>query len=367
MSSSANFSNQKGSKMKRIIALIVSIIAILAVIQNVNSAFANTNSCPNGQTSCLIYSAPTMDTSSSTSSVSTTVLSAATASNFSGSKLLIADVNLTPGTNTASCKTVPHGYNSGKLRNGKVYYFYDPKPARICRNGHSPTGWVKVGGGTSGRNCHNPYAPPATRVPGPITKSYILVKDFNTLASTVKATLDVSNTVMSTAMCYTQNSSGWASASAYAYGKGRAAASATSTARAILTTTATNTATNTAVKLVNDQSAQTNESALVAASLDLLASTSVSCGGYTSQQLVCSKGSTTDTNGYTCVKDGSTTPQPTSNPSPGGTNTPPGPNPSPSPGSPSSPCYSTTDGTPVAANPNGTCPAGSYGGVQPSP
>lgn len=68
--------------------------------------------------------------------------------------------------------------------------------------------------------------------------------------------------------------------------------------------------------------------------------------------------------GYTgqypnCTKDGTSTPEPDPET--------PGENPDPAdPGTPGSQCYSETTGQPVAANPDGTCPPGSFGRSAPS-
>ncbi len=47
--------------------------------------------------------------------------------------------------------------------NGKLFYYPESKKAKLCRSENSPTGWVKVAGGKTGRDCHNPAKPSPTR------------------------------------------------------------------------------------------------------------------------------------------------------------------------------------------------------------
>lgn len=51
--------------------------------------------------------------------------------------------------------------NSVRLANGKLYKYNEDVAAKLCRNDNSPTGWVKVAGGETGKPCMNPAIPPA--------------------------------------------------------------------------------------------------------------------------------------------------------------------------------------------------------------
>src|SRR3989344_9587972 len=75
-----------------------------------------------------------------------------------GSIMILADVMLVKGTEESSprCFWTRGGFkNSGTGAEG-LNYFYDPVPGKLCPNRNSPTGWVKVAGGTSGREGYNP-------------------------------------------------------------------------------------------------------------------------------------------------------------------------------------------------------------------
>lgn len=338
-------------------------LAVLVILGFVSALFGLSTNSAVADTTNGTVTAPKIVTSGSTSSIDAVETAYSTAATHSGTKIILEDVNTAPAaTNTHQCMWTVNGYNSGHTKAGKLYWFKDPKRAQICRNSHSPTGWVKVAGGISGRNCHNPYAPPKAKVPGPIVTQYVLVQKIPDSASTVQATLTMVREASVTASCTVTDSSGdTASASAEAFAFGTAYATASASAHAATQVTATHNASLEAQKSVISQSADTATAAFVQATVQLVVKAFATCTKVPVNQVTCTAGNTTDQNGYTCTKDGSTTPQPTSNPSPGGTSTPPGPNPSPSPGSPSSKCYSQSTGQPVASNPDGTCPPGSIG------
>lgn len=71
------------------------------------------------------------------------------------------DVRL-KGTNWKDCFWTKGAFtNSMRLANGKLFYYRDDKRGKLCRNPNSPTGWVKVAGGETGRKCINPAKPKA--------------------------------------------------------------------------------------------------------------------------------------------------------------------------------------------------------------
>lgn len=94
---------------------------------------------------------------------------------------ILEDVKMFNGTDHQNCHWVSGGYNSGRSASGQLMWFHDPVQAKICRNSNSPTGWVKVDGGQTGRNCGNPYKPqgppPGQVVNGPV----MMVRNFNNI------------------------------------------------------------------------------------------------------------------------------------------------------------------------------------------
>lgn len=90
----------------------------------------------------------------------------------------------------ASCVWESTFWNSGTAADGKKLWFKDHN-GEICRDSHSPTGWVKVAGGITGRDCGN-EAKPFGPAPGPVTKEFEILPTLNeqvkiTATSTVEA------------------------------------------------------------------------------------------------------------------------------------------------------------------------------------
>lgn len=108
--------------------------------------------------------------------------------NFKGT--ILEDVKMSyKGVNTKSkkCHWVKGGWNSGHGIDGRLYWFWDSTPAYICPSKKSPTGWIKVKGGMTGRRCGNPWKPKG-KPRGPIVKNVTMVKSFAKLKITVTAT-----------------------------------------------------------------------------------------------------------------------------------------------------------------------------------
>ena len=106
--------------------------------------------------------------------------------------------------------------NSFKDANGKIVWYMEKVPGRLCPSKASPTGWVKVGGGKTGRNCKNPAK--LGKAPGPVVKGpVIFIKSF----VNAKVHLDAKATVSVTCEVIS--------------GTARAKATATATARARVT------------------------------------------------------------------------------------------------------------------------------------
>lgn len=125
---------------------------------------------------------------------------------FSLHGMILEDVKL-KGTkvHSARCHWVGKGYNSGRGVDGKLHYFLDHH-MYVCPNRHSPTGWVKVKGGMTGRNCGNPVA---IKRPKHVVKVVTLVKSFAKVHIVVKAMA----TASVTGSCPNSNISGSASSS----------------------------------------------------------------------------------------------------------------------------------------------------------
>ncbi len=102
------------------------------------------------------------------------------------SATVLADVKIKGKIDRRSCKWVKGGWNSGKDANGKLQYFYDGKRAKVCRNKKSPTGWVKVDGGLTGRNCGNPWK---FKKPKHVVKNVVMIR--NWIKVTASATAHV--------------------------------------------------------------------------------------------------------------------------------------------------------------------------------
>lgn len=104
---------------------------------------------------------------------------------------ILEDVKMYQDINWKQCQWVNGGYNSGRTADGQLQWFHDPVAAKICRNPHSPTGWVKVAGGQSGRNCGNPYKPNG-QPPGPVVNGPVVtVGSFDKMNMNVTANASV--------------------------------------------------------------------------------------------------------------------------------------------------------------------------------
>jgi hypothetical protein len=86
---------------------------------------------------------------------------------------ILEDVRLRGKVHMDQCHWTKGGFiNSGRDANGKIRYYFDPKRAKLCRDSASPTGFVKVAGGTTGRNCRN-VATDHKKAPGPLLKGKV--------------------------------------------------------------------------------------------------------------------------------------------------------------------------------------------------
>lgn len=109
---------------------------------------------------------------------------------------------------SSSCLTETTFWNSGRAADGKIFFFKDHN-GKICRDANSPTGWVKVSGGETGRDCGN-IAKPFGSAPGPVAPGKVeILANLN-----VEAKLEAKATASATAHCESPGGSASASASA---------------------------------------------------------------------------------------------------------------------------------------------------------
>jgi hypothetical protein len=88
---------------------------------------------------------------------------------------LLEDVHAKGKVHMNDCHWTKGGFtNSGRDANGKIIYFHDKKRGYLCRDDKSPTGWVKMKGGTTGRKCKNP-AKEHGKAPGPMAHGKVEV------------------------------------------------------------------------------------------------------------------------------------------------------------------------------------------------
>lgn len=98
---------------------------------------------------------------------------------------ILEEVRL-PGTQQQSprCKDNVDGWNGYKNAAGQLVWTWDTD-MEVCPNKNSPTGWVKVGGGRTGRDCDNPVS--FKKPPGRIVKVFTVVKNLSKFRKAVNA------------------------------------------------------------------------------------------------------------------------------------------------------------------------------------
>lgn len=72
------------------------------------------------------------------------------------------------------CYWTKGGFTNSMMVDGQLKYYWDSVPGKLCPNKNSPTGWVKVAGGTTGRLCDNPAK--AGTMPGLLKGTIINVR-----------------------------------------------------------------------------------------------------------------------------------------------------------------------------------------------
>jgi hypothetical protein len=112
----------------------------------------------------------------------------------SGSITILADSTVKGGVKTVQihssmCHFVRNFKNSGKDANGHLHFFVDHN-GTLCPSKASPTGWVKVSGGMTGRHCMNPAAEMGSKFKV-IKGTILLVKSFANINVPIRASVSV--------------------------------------------------------------------------------------------------------------------------------------------------------------------------------
>lgn len=95
---------------------------------------------------------------------------------------ILADEHISEkGIKQANCREFSTFQNSGESANGQRFWFKDHN-GRLCRDSASPSGWVKVGGGMTGRNCGNEAAPEKPMGPKAVG-TVLMVPKFNMMVT----------------------------------------------------------------------------------------------------------------------------------------------------------------------------------------
>ena len=99
--------------------------------------------------------------------------------------VILEEVHL-PGSqeNSPRCKDDVSGWNGYHDVNGQLVWTWDTH-MRVCPNPNSPTKWVKVGGGKTGRDCDNPVS--FHRPSGPFARLFTVVRSLDRFRKIVTA------------------------------------------------------------------------------------------------------------------------------------------------------------------------------------
>lgn len=180
--------------------------ATLAVVIGfgVHASFAladnSTSNCPDQSatpTACVVSSGTTATVTGAKASASDIA---------TGKVVVVADDSIRAGVDLRSPRchwTKGQWSNSFKSLNGKRVWYYESVRGFLCPSTKSPTGWVKIKGGKTGRRCYNPAKEGVA--PGPvITGEVLMVRSF----VSVRVRIDAHVTIRVVAIC------GWAQADA---------------------------------------------------------------------------------------------------------------------------------------------------------
>ncbi len=162
--------------------------------------------------------------------------------------------------------------NSYKTAVGKTVWYVETVPGKLCPSKTSPTGWVKVAGGKTGRNCRNP-AKEGMKMPGPVVRKKVKIVKAFTFSAVVKVRAVVSASGSAFAECSTSVGSARAFASAYGYGLATASASAKGKTKV----RALAAASSLAISMVNEEDVRASARASV--DVNLRATASAVCTG----------------------------------------------------------------------------------------
>jgi len=208
-----------------------------------NSSSTNCNTNQYGTVTCVTVtsaSASAKDTESSS-------VSAVSSSKTGLVYLLEEHLVGTPKPSAPHCTWWKEGWNSGYGANGQLFWFVDHN-LHVCPDSHSPTGWVKVGGGMTGADCGNIVRPMGS----PPKKNVVASSKVRFVANfTWNAAIKIKSVSMAkvSVSVNVHNADYSCTASASASGSATATATATATASASSKVKAVTTAKGQAVKI----------------------------------------------------------------------------------------------------------------------
>lgn len=111
--------------------------------------------------------------------------------------------------------------NGWRTASGGVVYAWETTPGKLCPSKNSPTGWVKVDGGKTGKHCFN-FAVPPGHHPMPAVSGVLVLMNFGPSHYTLKA----SNTINVHDWCGSATATATATASVSGRSKAEAQANA---------------------------------------------------------------------------------------------------------------------------------------------
>lgn len=205
---------------------------------------------------------------------SVTNVSVAT-SNGTGKLLVLFDEHFQAETHSSKCHWVKEAYNSGENADGTLFWFKDTH-MRVCPSKTSPTGWAKVAGGMTGRNCGNAVRlskPPRNVVP----RSHVKLLAHLVITANIRVTAVANLSGSATATCSVSGASATSSVNA----SGSATASAEASATASTKTKAIAQGTTKAMEIVTKSKAALYTAAKTEASTTISGKATALCKGVT--------------------------------------------------------------------------------------
>lgn len=247
--------------MRKLIALLATFVALFAVLGS-TPASASTTTCQtdsNNTQSCITADPPVVGFASDQQTSQVSGVSTGT-----GGVAILVYTHFSFNESVAlkhrgTCFYVKSAYNGGYWYGHKGFYYQLDHNLHVCKSTASPTGYIKIGGGITGADCHNPVK----LISSPPAKQNILSKVQWSSTFLFRATVTVTAKATSTVRVSvsTHNADNSCQASASAYGTSSATATATATATASTSASAT-------ISAAASARSQTHQSASVKASAD---------------------------------------------------------------------------------------------------